>query len=355
MDTGYGEPIEGARARRRADRGVAVGRRKWVVDTWIARRDIGGPPSRAAWEGHLGLRPWNVFSLRFCSFRRSLPTFWTVWREGVREQFAATTVPGENRYGNPSHPTSAGTAEEVRRFFPDWEQLGELIVQPAGDVADNAFVELPPAGVIPLADWEDPECRFRELFGADLSIEVEHVRADCALRALEDAQHLDRIRLDDRGNDVRLLVPPADSAVDGWMVFARGCCQADCVDVYVRKEDQFDPANGPDPSDKVTTLRYPRNAWSSPRSDEAMGSIRHKVRNGSVTRIVGYANTEDRRSLAFVRSQLIFFDLSDSFNPAAHPVLSSGIFTLPHKNEAILILIGDRAPVVGDSPAGPPA
>ena len=213
---------------------------KWVVDTWIARRDIGGAPSRAASEGHLGLRPWNVFVAQVLQFQAHLAEY-----------------------------VKAGVAKSRR--------------------TSSEFVELPPAGAVPLPekDREDPAKYFRTFFNTDLPLEVEYTRADCALRALEQAQHLDRIRLKE-SNDysyVRLLVPTVgdgDGALDG--VRPRVLPAGRGRDIPARRSRRHDPQDSPQSQrtgsadDLVATLQYPRGGWAVPGPRGALDLIRDEDR-----------------------------------------------------------------------------
>jgi hypothetical protein len=314
---------------------------EWVVDTWIARRDIGGPPSRTAWEGRLGLRPWNVFLAQVLQFQAQLADVLKSAvlgesRERPAEVELLETLDEKIQHLQPKRNAGRGAQQNALDAVA---QIRDLIVDSMRGVVRSAFVELPPAGVIPLPRQADPAHYFRELFGASLPIDVEHTRTDCALRELEDAQHLDRIRLAASGEDsfVRLLVPIVGAGVyDRWMVFTRGCCPPDYVEVYVSHgDDDLNPDKGPEDSPEwtsgyATTLRYPRRAWSLPGPDNPMTPILEKIGNRTITEVIGYANAEDRRSLALVRSQLIVFDLQSEAPPNSSVRLTDG-------NEAILI------------------
>jgi len=45
---------------------------EWVLDAWIARRDLIATPPRDAWEWRLGLRPWAVFIAQVLQFQAQL-------------------------------------------------------------------------------------------------------------------------------------------------------------------------------------------------------------------------------------------------------------------------------------------
>jgi hypothetical protein len=287
---------------------------KWVVDTWIARRDIDGPPGRAAWEGHLGLRPWNVFIAQVLQFQAHLADF-------LKAAPPAPAAASESVQKSvevlaeclPKIRAAAAKQECVEAF----EHL-KAVVSGTGDGPPSPFVELPPAGVIPLPGEADPAQYFLDLFNTDVPVEVERPRADCALRALDDAQHLDRIDLATPGIDtyVRLLVPPVGGQQENWMVFVRGCCPADRVEVRVKVvaalgggEEDF--ADGPEvPDILVTTLQYPRGAWALPGPEDGMKLIREAIGGRPIHAVHAWASAEDRRSLAMLRSASVVFDLT---------------------------------------------
>ena len=302
---------------------------KWVVDTWIARRDIDGPPSRTAWEGHLGLRPWNVFIAQVLQFQAQLADVLERETPTARNETQLPLYLDQIRRAMPSLQGKRGTGTEGLDAVEEAvHMIAQAVPTSPRDTAGRSFVELPPAGIVPLPVRCDPVAHFRRLFGKNknLVLEVEYSRPDCALSALEDAQHLDRIRLDQCESDsyVRLLIPEVTNNRDfGWMVFVHDCCANDRVDVYVHDASSgedggtgLNTEKGPDGSQQwedtyVTTLVYPRGSWSLPSPPrDSTKHIRDKIGERSISEIIGYANSSDRRSLAFVRSQLLLFDVS---------------------------------------------
>jgi hypothetical protein len=156
---------------------------RWYLDVWGARRDRIRTPPDAAWTTHLSRRPGPVFTAQVLQFQDHL----------ARGPF------------DRQHPLT------------------------------DRFVELPPAGFLPLpADivgdglpsWLD------DVFGGSLGIEATPCSADVALSAVDLAQHLDRIPLRGPGERIRpavqVLVPavPADlpavaTPQYGWLAFVR--------------------------------------------------------------------------------------------------------------------------------------
>jgi hypothetical protein len=324
---------------------------EWVLDTWIARRDIGGPPARAAWEGHLGLRPWNIFLAHVLQFQAQLADGdEQLWRVGPRapnresailarisEAVHALPTPG-SKIGKQNHQAAVTAVSELEHAY----------TAKSVDGTATQFGELPPAGILPLPGYATPDdiaAYFRSRFGDQVAVEVEATRADCALRALENAQHLDRIPLNaaEPYPFVRLFVPsePADLPPlvpqDGysWVVFTRGCGRPrnDDVDAYVLpgrhlNSDQALQALADaveDPPDPVTTLSYPHDTCAVPGPAGAMGLIRDAVASVGTDPdttsfvVVGVAASPDRQSLAFARAGLLAVDLRPQQVPPAAP------------------------------------
>ena len=297
-----------------------------VVDTWLARRDVGGPPARSAWEGHLGLRPWNVFSAQVLQFQAHLADY-------LKQVDVAPRAPLLS-------DTSRATLEDLSEALPHLQRkkgasdkinpdrlsaaVNEMLNAgqagpPAVAALQGPFVELPPAGIVPWVGKDGPGAYFKGFFNTTIPVAVEYVRADCALRALDAAQHLDRIQLNDRSGDtaVRLLVS-TDNGNQKWMVFVRDCCPLESVDVYVQEDSQGEvDAGEPRP---VATLRYPVGGWALPQPKEMLDKVRHSIGKDTIAHVEGHASSEDRRSLAFVRSGLIAFDVADT---VASPVLTT--------------------------------
>jgi hypothetical protein len=306
---------------------------QWVVDTWLARRDVGGPPARSAWEGHLGLRPWNVFSAQILQFQAHLADYLLKRANdgpcAPRLSDASRAIFEDLSEALPHLQPKKGASAKVNPTLLTAAVNKMLEPDEAGAPAVAApqcpFVELPPAGIVQWAG-DDPAADFRAFFkpSATIPVTVEHVRADCALRALDAAQHLDRIKLDDRSGEtaVRLLVS-TDEGNQQWMVFVRDCCPLESVDVYVQKNSQEEvDAGEPQP---VRTLRYPVGGWAHPQPDDAVDAIRDEIRDGRISKVEGQARSSDRRSLTFVRSGLIAFDLADTFvSPIPTTVSVSG-------------------------------
>ena len=158
----------------------------WYLDTWAARRDRMVPPPSAAWQNRLGRRPEPVFTAQVLQFQDQLA------RGGVGSQ----------------HP------------LPD------------------RFVELPPAGFLPMPDLSEDtsvEGWLDKVFDDSVDLRVYRCSADAASSAVELAAALDRTPLRPHGSEdpsvrpgLLVLVPtlPADLpalATDRypWLAFTR--------------------------------------------------------------------------------------------------------------------------------------
>jgi hypothetical protein len=349
---------------------------EWVLDTWIARRDIGGLPARAAWEGHFGLRPWNIFLAQVLQFQAQLTDgdehLWRLGPQPTNYESAILARISEAVSGLPTPPSKKGK-ENYQAALAAVTDLEEAYTAKTPFGTATQFGELPPAGILPLPEDATPDkaaAYFQSRFGLQVAVEVEATRADCALRALKDAQHLDRIPLDapEPYPFVRLFVPsePADlpSLVpqDGysWMVFTRGCGRPRCddVDVYVIESDPEDPEGAfnkftellksADPPDPVT-LSYPRDTWAVPGPADALKAIRKEVPPEKDERqfiVIGVSATYDRQSLALARAGLLTVDL----RPHDEPGRPSGdLYVVTFGDlgrEAIVIVIAAAAPPI---------
>ena len=161
---------------------------QWILDVWSARRDRMLTPPDTAWQNHLGLRSRPAFTAQVLQFAGQLA-----------DQDVNATNPLPSR-----------------------------------------FVELPPAGFLPLPTDLDEQGREVEqrvqrwldvIFDGAVQPHLEVCSADVALSAVALAQHLDRIPLvaqAEIGPVVQILLPgvPADlPAVTttryGWVAFVR--------------------------------------------------------------------------------------------------------------------------------------
>jgi hypothetical protein len=54
----------------------------WLVDLWIARRDLGDPAPRRAWQSKLAMRPWDVFIAQVLQFQAQLTDLYLASQAG---------------------------------------------------------------------------------------------------------------------------------------------------------------------------------------------------------------------------------------------------------------------------------
>lgn len=152
----------------------------WGLDVWAARRDRMETPPQAAWQGHLSMRPWSVFTAQVLQFEA-----------------------------------------EVARLDVE-------------DLLSDYLVQLPPGGFVemPLRDGQKGSVDewVLDRFGYAVDVSVHECQADVAVRAVAMAQHLDRIPLNVEPHahiDVWVPSVPADlreleAERYGWVAFTRG-------------------------------------------------------------------------------------------------------------------------------------
>lgn len=363
----------------------------WVLDTWIARRDIGDAPARAGWEGHLGLRPWNIFQAQILQFQAQLMQDGEgracVEKPDPRYADAVKKVSTRMADFPPTRGKAAAAFQVVVEAFRDLEEVSQ---NPCADTEYGAsFDELPPSGILAVPYGITSDCvadYFSKRFhNPNVVVSVIVTRADCALRALEEAQHLDRIPL--HGGclppHVQLHVPeiPADlrdlKPDDGypWVVFTRGCECEQAMDevtvLVVVSEDASSKMLGPvltqggtvdlNLKDLVEFLeslegvdvdsfgvKYPAAEWAVPVPDDAFEAVQDALGQDSPRyNIFAFARTEDRQPLAFGRAALMSLEF-DSDGSTHGRRISTFRWDDPH-NEAIVVVIFPGTTSNGDS------
>ncbi|MGW6406931.1 hypothetical protein ACWF95_07165 [Streptomyces vinaceus] len=203
----------------------------WEVDTWTARRDRGAAPPYRYWQSRLGMRPWDAYTAQILQFQDQLAQV----LGGAAQPPGADLGPlleqlalmGEQQYLK-SH-TKDQLGAEVARLITG---IGEgALVRPraaAGGpytLEELGIAELPPAGYLPYTPEPERSAApggIRELLGRQVDLRY----CSCALadvaRAVQDAQHRDRIRLDEPvGVDVLLPVDEREVPVGDWVAFVR--------------------------------------------------------------------------------------------------------------------------------------
>jgi hypothetical protein len=316
----------------------------WLVDLWIARRDLGDPAPRRAWQSTLAMRPWDVFIAQVLQFQAQLTDLYLASQAGpaksaaatelahtigsIRDQFAKMRVK--------PHWLSEGLTE-LEKALPQLGKAASYAKDPARyGLSELGFGELPPAGYLPAPPpGDDAEAYAKRLFGPYVRVRVCRCRADHAVRAVEQAQHLDRIPLDqdDRKGtpSVDVLIPaeladlaPLYTESYPWLAFVRRSdrtCPSerpvDKVAVYLADVVTKDEAEkvaadtvravSPLTAAFVGWLTYPADAYAVPTPNDVYGTL-HQAAPGRQRIYIGLASAQDRQPLAVVRSALLGLD-----------------------------------------------
>jgi hypothetical protein len=316
----------------------------WLVDLWIARRDLGDPAPRRAWQSKLAMRPWDVFIAQVLQFQAQLTDLYLASQAGpdtsvaaeelahaigsIRDQFAKMRV-------KPHWLSESIT--ELENALPQLDQAASHAKDPAKyGLSALGFGELPPAGYLPSPPaGYDAEAYAKQLFGPYVNVRVCRCRADHAVRAVEQAQHLDRIPLDQGGQkgtpSVDVLIPaeladlvPLYSESYPWLAFVRRSdptCPSDrpvdkvavyLADVVTEDEARKVAADtvqavSPLKADFVGWLTYPADTYAVPTPNDVYGTV-HQTAAGRPVIYIGLASAQDRQPLAAVRSALLDLD-----------------------------------------------
>jgi hypothetical protein len=304
----------------------------WQLDVWTARRDLVQTVPRAAWEWRLGLRPWSVFLAQVLQFQdhlADLPPDGQLGEAvlGNAEDFYETVLQEAPR-----------SRRAVQQLWDKWQQQHTKPLT-EGSLLSHGFSELPPAGFLPyptgkaaLAD------QVQAIFGPNVTVRLHHNSADAAVRAVSDAQHLDRIPLDQPAATPAVDVWIPDTAADlpavftpsyGWIAFTRNRGEpvevalpaTEPVEVYLVTTDgdeNFEDVlagivrSGKLPkAGHLTTLRYPLAEWGVPTPEEEVTELGVKLRElfresrQYLLGVIGTAGSEPRRPLAGARAALL--------------------------------------------------
>ena len=288
----------------------------------------------------------------------------------------------------------------IRELFSSWLEHHQPAAPP-GSLLSQGFRELPPAGFLPAPlGTKDPESQLKSIFDP-VPVTVRHATADAALRAVSEAQHLDRIPLKpqgpgagdaDRDNtpseknpavevwipDVSADLPAVFTPSYGWIAFvrARECCVAvppvpapDQVAVYTHllshdaTPEQFAgllekdfAAVVKEAQAAVATLTYPAAEWAVPQDQSAQDAVQAAydslVRpaaggapSATFTGVVGSYLVQGRRPLALARAVLLAVSLGDAFGPQASRATGAGIgsiLVVPAPAETIWLVFTAR-------------
>jgi hypothetical protein len=354
----------------------------WLVDLWIARRDLGDPAPRRAWQSRLAMRPWDVFIAQVLQFQAQLTDFYTASQAGPAKSAAAAELAQtidsiREQFGNMRvKPHWLGDSiADLERALPQLDKAARRARDPSTyGLRELGFGELPPAGYLPSPPPKQGARAYAEqLFGPYVKVRICCCRADHAVRAVEQAQHLDRIPLDQDAQkgtpSVDVLVPEelADlaslyTASYPWLAFVRRsertCPSERPVDrVAVYLIDARDDADAmarqitgdlkdkgalPD-TEPFGWLTYPAGTYAVPTPGDVYDILHQHVDGKENLQLIsiGLASAEDRQPLAAVRTALLALEVtSDStlrendIRAAFHDGLSP---------EAIVIVFGINA------------
>jgi hypothetical protein len=330
----------------------------WVVDTWIARRDRIDTPPRRAWEGRLGLRPWDVFVAQVLQFQVQLAEEWP--RAAATLAGLADRLLAIEELDDALKTLRAGLRGGVtQKVTSATERLKGQVTPAAGGVGrllDLGFVELPPAGFLPLPEGEgwdgmSVEQKVDALFSSSVELRFCACRPDVVAHAFEEAQHLDRIPLGggEPKPKVDILVPTDSGSWSGpsynWVAFHRRRdrdCRTetvhDLVDVYVHTASDAlslldglrqgqRPATLPTP----LTVRYPIGGWALPAA-EIQRVVDEATARPEEVSVVGLTESEQRARLIWIRAVLLVNKFIEGVNPGPTNAFTA-VTDLPAREE----------------------
>jgi hypothetical protein len=330
----------------------------WVLDTWTARRDRIDTPPRRAWEGRLGMRPWDVFVAQVLQFQVQLAEEWP--RAAATLAGLASRLLAIEELDDALKTLRSGLRGGVTKLVASaTERLKGQVVGAAGGVGtllDLGFVELPPAGFLPLPDGEgwtgmSVEEKVATLFGSSAELHFCACRPDVVAHAVAEAQHLDRIPLTGGGPkpEVDILVPTDSGTWSGpsykWVAFHRRRdrdCRSetvhDLVDVYLHTAadaesllDDLRQGRRPETLPEPRTVRYPVGGWAMPEIDvqRAVDEATAKPRQ---VWVVGLTESPQRARLIWVRAVLLVNKFLDEVNPGP-TIAFTAVIDLPSREE----------------------
>jgi hypothetical protein len=334
----------------------------WQLDVWTGRRDLIETVPRAAWEWRLGLRPWPVFVAQVLQFQAQLSELPAVG------QLGETVLGDAEDFYEVVLQQVPRSRKAMQQLWDEW-QLKHTKPLTEGSLLSHGFAELPPAGFLPHPAGKAPlQEQVEAIFGPNVTIRLRHNSADAAVRAVTEAQHLDRIPLDQPAAkpavDVWIPDTPADlpavfTPSYGWIAFARDRSErvvvaqvTDPVEIYIvvagNREDNLAAVvtlvtDGELPKgEPVSTLHYPSAEWGVPESEDAVAEVQRRLTKEltqsrrRLLGVIGLARTDPRRPLAGARAALLQAGFSDD-GPLRLPATA---VVRQDRPEAILFVLG---------------
>lgn len=359
----------------------------FVLDTWIARRDIGAGYADDTWRWRLGMRPWNVFMAQVLQFQDQLTGFIdALAHPGVLEREVTDPKAAVvSRFLEVVQKRKGPTPDEVKEFQEEYAKASQPFTRldATTPLTAKGFGELPPAGFLPLPPNRDElERQLEALFADRVDWRICSASADAVARAVNQAEHLDRIPLSNAKDrpKVDILVPdikPDLTALQteyGWVAFVRRrdvhCAETrdlEEVPVYVMELD--DPGTlqheeelralftGPKTTEAtgqtatgasgtsarqptvfgsplIGTLLFPPGGWEYPGNKAALEMLAYDDR--LMLGAVAITIEDNRRPLGALRAHLFLASLVQqrSFVPV------QALATLAAPQELIVIFVG---------------
>jgi|GEM_PF-2983164 len=342
----------------------------WQLDVWTARRDLVQTVPRAAWEYRLGLRPWPVFVAQVLQFQAQLAEL------PPAEQLGEAVLGEAADFYETVLAEAPRSRKAVQQLWDKWAQQHTRPLT-EGSLLGHGFGELPPAGFLPHPTGKAALAeRLQALFGPNVVLQVHSNSADAALRAVTEAQHLDRIPLDRPAAKPTVDVWIPDTAADlpavftpsyGWIAFARNRSEpvqvaapaTEPVEIYLAVADgdltfsdivKLAVGDRSLPkAEQLATLQYPPGEWGVPAPEQLVAALGDKLRDllrqsrQRLLGVLGTASTDPRRPLAAARAAL----LPVSFEQDGMPHLPETAVISHPAPEQIVFVVGslpDRDP-----------
>ena len=354
----------------------------FVLDTWTARRDVGMGCADDTWRCRLGMRPWNVFMAQVLQFQDQLSGFVDSLAnpEVVESEVTDPKAEVVTRFLESVRKRKGPTPEEVKEFQQAYAHADQPFVRldSTTSLFSKGFDELPPAGFLPLPpDRDELERGLKALFAGRVDWRICSASADAIARAVDQAEHLDRIPLTHAKDrpQVDILVPdvrPDLAALEttyGWVAFVRRrelrCTETPDlqeVPVYLMEVDDtgvlersvagdrelrslFVDAEATDatrthPSvlekPPIGTLLFPPDGWEYPGNTAALEMLQYDDRE--VLMAVALTLDADRRPLGALRAHLFLA----SFVEQRRFVPVEAVTAPAAPEEVIVIVVGSR-------------
>lgn len=211
-----------------------------VIDAWSGRRERMDTQARGYWQGRMAMRPWNVFVAQILQFQcqlaglfdgsggvikpaddcdqlRQLLDKTRKEIEVLHKKYAAGTRTILKQFGEKTLKKADAqlVANEVTASYAElYEISDQLSKAELGSGAlpkkrlllNGGFVELPPAGYLPVvAGKVRLEEQLARMFGEGVRLHYHAVRHDEIAHLVEEAQHLERISLTRGVDDAKLI------------------------------------------------------------------------------------------------------------------------------------------------------